>query len=165
MSEVMYYIEPSGLPSGPWPRTCLQIDAREIDEHLPREVRGMHIGSNAQILDHLLTRCRPFVVKSLKALLEFMRRAPADAKEPVLVACMCNWGKHRSVAMAWFINTLLKHLGHDTHVWHMNYWRWAKQSCGRNPCKDCDLDNDDKYRLAYRLYRIWDDLFAPPNVG
>ena len=80
---------------------------------------------------------------------------PADAKEQLLVGCMCNGGKHRSVGMAWFVDRLLKHLGHESQVWSMNHILWDKHiSCGRNPCSECDEETDLKYKLGYRIYRI-----------
>ena len=146
----------------------LVIDARAIQESKAWTCsKGTHIGTNAIILKHLSQSCRWFLLDTLTKLHEFMREAPANTKEPLLILCVCDWGKHRSVALAWFIDCLLTNLGHKTHVWHMNRGRWSwNNSCGRNPCKGCDENCAQKMQLAAEVFGLWDRMFErPPPVA
>ena len=162
--QVLEIIEPFGLDRATWPKRYLLIDARAIQESKAWTCsRGTHIGTHAIILKHVLKSCRRFLVDTLKNLHEFMQETPANTKEPLLVLCVCDWGKHPSVALVWFMDCLLTHLGHKTHIWHMNKGRWSfYKSCGRNACTDCDQNCEEKMQLAAELYLLWDRFFAPP---
>ena len=92
---------------------------------------------------------------------------PADTEEPLLILCTCDWGKHRSVGWVWFMGCLLKHLGHQTRVWHMKRDRWPYyNSCGRNSCMGCDENCAQKMQLAAEVFGHWDRMFErPPPVA
>ena len=161
--QVFRYIEPIGLDLTIWPDMYLIIDARTINDQMSKHLKGSHIGTNAIILKHLARTCRWFVLDTLNNLRGFMLRASADTEEPLLILCACDWGKHRSVGLVWFMNWRLKHLGHQTHVWHMCKERWSvSKSCGRNPCAGCDNNCALKLQLAAEVFGLWDGLFEPP---
>ena len=126
--------------------------------------KGTHIGTRAIILHHLAVTCKWFLIQTLKELRHFMMQAPEDTDVPMLVLCVCDWGKHRSVGMAWFIDGLLKHLGHQTRIWHMCKQRWSKErSCGRNSCAGCDEGNPKQFQLLTDVISHWDRLFDRPD--
>ena len=145
---------------------CDDRRARAIDDHVQKRSKGTHIGTNEIILNHLSRSCRWFLLQTLKDLRELMRSAPANAEEPLLILCTCDWGKHRSLGLVWFIDCLLKDLGHQTHVWHMNRDRWSYyNSRGRNSCTGSDENSAQKMQLAAEVFGLWDRMFEPPTVA
>ena len=163
--QVFKSTAPFGLNLTTWHRMDLIIDARAIGDRLSGI--GTHIGAHAIVLNHLARTCRRFLVDTFANLSDFMRRAPADTEVPLLIICACDWGKHRSVGLVWLLDCLLKHLGHQTHVWHMDKELWsADKSCGRNPCAGCDEMCEQKLQLATDVFGRWDWLFdRPPPVA
>ena len=60
-----------------------------------------------------------FVLEGSVKLLDLLEHV-VDDSEPLLVLRFGDWGKHRSVAMAWLISTRLNNVGHQAHLSHMN---------------------------------------------
>ncbi len=162
--DVLDNVDPPGLPWWPRGQACFTIDLRLMPDknRLAREAVSTHLGTNALLIDHLVRArgCKGFLLQALSDLKNFIRNAPKD-DNCLLILAACDWGKHRSVAMAWVLDNLLKSLGHHTRVWHLNEGRWGRHSCGVNPCSGCDRDNAQKMGLNAEVRAHWERLFDP----
>ena len=126
-----------------WPsgRACLKIDLRKMpDNHrLSKAEVSTHIGTNALPIGHLVRDCEDFLRQALMELKAFLENSSAEGLDsrshehaaPLVILCACDWGKHRSVTVAWVLSNLLSPLGHHTQVRHMSMHKWSRQwSCG-----------------------------------
>jgi hypothetical protein len=114
-----------------------------------------HIGSNDDLLKSMLWS--PTCRRHLQTTAAFLHRFALLPVE-LHVVCMCNYGKHRSVAMATMLYLLLRQLQFPVHEpIHLNRADfWSKSGCGWVNCEACDsLHSEVKERLVSTLQHWW----------
>ena len=123
-----------------------------------------HVGSHPFSVQRLVSEPfnRQFVKDALSRVISWLLECySGERRTNLFLLFVCNWGKHRSWAMAWltwclFDLALCKESMLPTSL---NVSDFAKFSCGRTNCHECDsgTNHNDKRGVVYYFW----DRFAP----
>ena len=119
----------------------------------PRIDRGNHIGTATRILRNVIAHDS----KMVRGLFDQAAQQLIERPETTDIFCVCEWGKHRSVAVATLLIQALKKFSEQWKISGPVYLaqpHWGLRYCGVKRCCECDNDNDDKQR-AYRTASAW----------
>ena len=123
-------------------RTCKRVTVDCLDvQHLQHVRRSDHIGSYKSCLEGMINSQSQRVIlrKKLTLVVRFLQQTRVDEDADFLF--FCSHGKHRSIAVMWWVLAVLKatQCRHTMNL--LSRFAWSRTSCGKDGHHYCDQCN------------------------
>ena len=130
----------------------LFLDCRAISVARPDH----HIGENIDYLESLVKGDNSELSDVLKKAKDFIS---ANEGRTMVISCFCDWGKHRSVSIAYLLKHVLWRMGREqTQCTHLCKARWRQDGCGVQRCQSCDDNTSRRQLVLRRASHLWTKL-------